>query len=155
LFSNPELLKKIQMDIGYLAGGESPQTLLGTRPGASAIAVWALLNHLGTNGYRKIVKNCMKLTHRFAQGLEKIPGLTLVTKPTLNIVGIKSEIVSVADLAAALRQKGWAVARFPNHIRVVIMPHIHSNHITLMLSDLKGIMRRFIPKKGDDYDSPF
>ena len=147
LFRNPELLKKIRMAVGYLAGGESPQTLLGTRPGASAIAVWALLKHLGTDGYRKIVKNCMDLTHRFAQEIEKIPGLSLVTKPILNIVGIKSSVVSITDLSTDLRRKGWAVARFPNHIRIVIMPHIRSSHISMIINDLKVIMGS-LTKKG-------
>jgi len=140
LFRNPMLLEKIQMPVKYLAGGESPQTLLGTRPGASAIAVWALLKHLGTDGYKKTVKNCMNLTHRFAQEIEKIPGLSLVTKPVLNIVGIKSSVVSITDLSTGLRRKGWAVAHFPNHIRIVLMPHIRSSHVSMIINDLKTIM---------------
>jgi len=85
----------------------------------------------------------MDLTHRFAQEIEKIPGLSLVTKPVLNIVGIKSSVVSTTDLSAGLRRKGWAVARFPNHIRIVLMPHIRSSHVSMIINDLKAIMGSF------------
>ncbi len=149
LFRNPELMKKIQMKVDYLAGGKSPQTLLGTRPGASAIVVWSLLKHLGINGYGKIVQNCMALTDYFVQEVEKIGSISVVCKPTLNIVGIKSNIVRTADLSIALRQKGWAISQFPNHIRIVIMPHIKLSHLCMLIKDLKEIIRVFNKEKRE------
>ncbi len=143
LFRNTELLKKIQTKVGYLAGGESPQTMLGTRPGASAIAVWSVLKYMGTDAYKKVVKRCMKLTQRFVEEIYKIPGISYVTKPMINIVGLKSDFVDNIELATMLRKKGWAVALFPKHIRIVIMPHIKPTHLSLLVRDLKNIMRRY------------
>ncbi|MDH5684050.1 MAG: tyrosine decarboxylase MfnA [candidate division WOR-3 bacterium] len=147
LFRNAELLKKIQTNVGYLAGGESPQTMLGTKPGASAIAVWSVLKYMGTKGYKKVVRGCMALTQRFVEEIETIPGINLVTKPAINVIGIRSDLLNIFELANLLRRKGWAVALFPNHIRIVIMPHIRPIHITLMIRDLKSIMRKYL-KKG-------
>ncbi len=143
LFRNAELLNKIQTKVGYLAGGESPQTMLGTRPGASAIAVWSVLKYMGTDGYKKVVKRCMRLTQRFIEEIDTIPGISYVTKPTINIIGIKSDLIDNIELATKLRQKGWAVALFPKHIRIVIMPHIKPTHLSLLVRDLKNIIRRY------------
>lgn len=142
LFRNPELYKRIQTNVGYLAGGESPQTLLGTRPGASAIAVWSTLQLIGIEGYKKTVKRCMKLTQRLVEAIESIPKISLVIRPTMNVIGIKSDSVDTKELASTLRQKGWAVALFPKHIRIVIMPHIKPIHINRLISDLKNIVER-------------
>jgi tyrosine decarboxylase / aspartate 1-decarboxylase len=147
LFRNPEILKKIQTNVGYLAGGESPQTMLGTRPGASAIAVWTTLQYFGIEGYKKTVQRSMRLTNRLVDEIQTVPGLSLVIKPTINVIGIKSDRIDIIDLASALRQKGWAVALFPKHIRIVIMPHIKLAHISLFIRDLKNIMRNY-PKRS-------
>uniref|UniRef100_A0A7C6A9F6 Tyrosine decarboxylase MfnA n=1 Tax=candidate division WOR-3 bacterium TaxID=2052148 RepID=A0A7C6A9F6_UNCW3 len=142
LFRDPELYKRIQANVNYLAGGESPQTLLGTRPGASAIAVWSVLKYIGIDGYKKIVKRCMELTQRLANAIDSMDKISCVIKPTINVIGIKSDFIDIRDLASALRRKGWAVALFPNHIRIVIMPHTKPVHINWLVRDLKNILRK-------------
>lgn len=148
LFRHAGLRKRIQTEVGYLAGGESPQTMLGTRPGASAIAVWSVLKYMGTEGYQKMVKRCMKLTQRLVEEIDTIPGISCVTKPTINIIGIKSDLVDNIELASELRKNGWAVALFPKHIRIVIMPHLKSTHLSWLVRDLKNIMSRYNKKRS-------
>ena len=140
LFRNNDLRKLIARRVSYMAGGETEQaTLVGTRSGASVIAVWALLRHLGMDGYKKIVKRCMDLTWKLAMEIPKIKGFSLVTKPTLNIIGLKSDSFSIRQVAYELRLRGWAVSLFPKHIRIVVMPHIRERHIEMFLEDLREI----------------
>ncbi|MEM2917661.1 MAG: tyrosine decarboxylase MfnA [Candidatus Bathyarchaeia archaeon] len=142
LFRNSAMANAIALKVPYLAGGETEQaTVVGTRSGASAIAVWALLKHLGKEGYRRIVKRCMNLTWRLADGIRRVEGLSLITEPALNIVGIKSEEKSIQTIATRLRQKGWAISLFPTHIRVAVMPHVKPLHIEMFLNDIKEIMQ--------------
>lgn len=137
LFQNENLRKTVSWDIPYLSGGETEQaTLVGTRSGASAIAVWTLMKHLGREGYRSIVGKCMRLTFKLAEEIPKIRGLSTVTKPTMNIVGLKSNMVSTCRIAKELRLRKWAVSLFPTHIRIVVMPHIQEQHIEELLEDL-------------------
>lgn len=144
LFRNGQLRKTVAWNVSYLAGGETEQaTLVGTRSGASVIAVWALLNHLGREGYKRIVRHCMRLTQKLAVEIQKIKGLDIVAEPTMNIVGIKSEVLDIRRVARELRLRRWAVALFPRHIRVVVMPHIQEQHIEKFLDDLKEIVNRF------------
>lgn len=149
LFREVAMINAVSKKVSYLAGGETEQTtLLGTRPGASCLAVWALLKHLGREGYRTIIKRCMRLTLKLAQGIEEIEGLSLAVSPTMNMVGIKSEELSVELLAQELRERGWAIALFPGYIRIVVMPHIKPSHIKAFLEDLKDTVKKLRGRKG-------
>jgi len=143
LFRDGRLEKKVALDIPYLSGGETEQTtLVGTRSGASVIAVWSLLEYLGTEGYIKIVKRCMQLTWKLTEEIQKIKGLDTVIQPTMNIIGLKSEIFDIRRIAQELRLRKWAVSLFPNHIRIVLMPHVHEQHIESFLEDLNAIAHK-------------
>jgi len=141
LFRDEAIMKSVSVEIPYLAGGNTKQsTIVGTRSGASAVAVWALLTHLGREGYKAVVKRCMNLTSKLAEGIEKMDKVSLVTKPVMNVVGIKSNVIDVRLIAQKLREKGWAVSVFPNHIRIAVMPHIKLAHVQSFLKDLKKII---------------
>jgi tyrosine decarboxylase/aspartate 1-decarboxylase len=143
LFRNERLRRLITWNISYLAGGETEQsTFVGTRSGASVIAVWTLLKHLGKEGYRKIVSRCMYLTWKLAREIPRIKGLDVMTEPTINIVGLKSEVFDIRKVAQELRLRSWAVSLFPEHIRIVVMPHVRKQHIEKFLEDLKDIINK-------------
>ena len=149
LFRDAAMMNAVGKKVSYLAGGETEQTtLLGTRPGASCVAVWALFKHLGREGYRTVVDRCMRLTLKLAEGIEETEGVSLAAHPTLNIVGIKPEDLSVELLARELRKRGWAIALFPSYIRIVVMPHIKSFHIEAFLEDLKDIVEKLKGRKS-------
>lgn len=142
LFRDASMLKVVSMRIPYMAKGETEQaTIVGTRAGASALAVWALLMHLGKEGYRAVIERCMKLTWKLGEGVQQINGMSLVTQPTINIVGMKPDIMDIQLTARELRRRGWAISLFPRHIRIVIMPHIKLSHIESFLKDLREIVK--------------
>ncbi|MEM3731805.1 MAG: tyrosine decarboxylase MfnA [Candidatus Bathyarchaeia archaeon] len=143
LFRSEELRKAVAWKISYLAGGETEQaTLVGTRSGASVIAVWALLKHLGLKGYMRIVGSCMRLTRRLVNEIRSIDGFDIVTEPTMNVVGLKSDAFNIRMVAQELRHRGWAISLFPSHIRIVVMPHVRWKHIKLFIEDLKETAKK-------------
>jgi len=143
LFRNEKLRETVAWNVSYMAGGETEQaTLVGTRSGASVIAVWSLLKHLGKEGYKKIVTRCIRLTWKLAKEIREIKGLDIATEPTMNIVGIKSKVFNIRQIAKELRLRKWAVSLFPNHIRIVVMPHVQKQHVEKFLSDLKDVANR-------------
>jgi tyrosine decarboxylase/aspartate 1-decarboxylase len=140
LFRNKKIRELISWNISYLAGGEAKHaSIAGTRSGASVIAVWSLLKHLGKDGYKRIIKHCMRLTWKLSDEIEDIEGLEIMAKPTMNIVGLTSHTLNVKRVAEELRRKGWAIALFPKHIRIVIMPYVREQHVNKFLADLKNI----------------
>ncbi|HVP15900.1 MAG TPA: tyrosine decarboxylase MfnA [candidate division Zixibacteria bacterium] len=141
VFRNESFRRAVSWGISYLSGGETEQTtLVGTRSGASAIAVWAVMKHLGREGYRKIVRKCMRLTIKLAGEIPKIRGLSVVTEPTMNVVGLRSDSFDIRRIAEELRLRKWAISLFPRHIRIVLMPHIQEKHVDEFLQDLNKIV---------------
>lgn len=150
LFRNEETRKAVAWKIPYLAGGETEHaTIVGTRSGASVIAVWALLKHLGVEGYKMVVERCMRLTWKLVKEIKRVEGLDVVVKPTMNIVGLKSDVFGIRRIANELRLRGWAVSVFPNHIRIVVMPHVRERHIKSFVEDLKVVTEKL---EGGKYE---
>jgi len=142
MFRNANLKRAVTWKVPYLAGGETEQaTFVGSRSGASVITVWALLQHLGREGYRRIVERCMRLTWKLAEEVRCVDGLDVMTDPVTNVVGITSDRFDVKLIAEKLRKEGWAVALFPKHIRIVLMPHIQDEHVESFLQDLRNAIK--------------
>ena len=144
LFRERKYLESMAIETPYLTE-DMQSTLVGTRSGAAAAATWALLKHLGKDGYRKIAVECMEITDFLAAGIKKA-GFELVTPPQLNIVAFRSKNISVDEIALRLEDKGWAVsmASYPNSIRIIVMPHLKLEHIEDFLVDLELINEELI-----------
>lgn len=148
LFRNNAMTETIATRVPYLSGIEICQsTLLGTRSGASAIAVWALLKHLGKAGFRTIVERCLSLTKTLVNGIQKIDELDILTEPPLNVVGITSNKIDIHLVGKKLREYGWAISLPSNTIRIVIMPHISLACIRNLLRDIKKICEKLIDEE--------
>lgn len=139
IFREKKYLEAISVPAPYLAGGKVWQaTITGTRPGANALAVWAMIKHLGFEGYKEVVKKAMELSRWFAGELKKIPGVYLIREPVLNIVSFGTENLEVVE--AELKRRGWGISAHRGYIRIVMMPHVKREHLEEFLEDLRGIM---------------
>jgi tyrosine decarboxylase/aspartate 1-decarboxylase len=142
LYRSDQLASVVKVLVPYLSGGETAQgTIVGTRCGASVLATWALLKHLGRKGYADTVKRCLELTNYLGEAVKRIDGIFLLTEPVLNIIGIAARALSIQTLAKRLREKGWAVSLFKRHIRIVLMPHLKLHHIEKFILDLKRTVK--------------
>lgn len=139
------ILQKTGFEIPYLAGGNFKHFhFVGTRPGASVIAFWAIMKYLGMDGFTKMIQNCMLNTDYLANKISEIQGIKLATKPVLNLVGITTEgNASICEIDNKLRKKNWMLGKFIdfNLIRVVMMPHVKYEHLTRFVEDLEEILR--------------
>lgn len=144
LFRERKYLEVMAIETPYLTE-DLQSTVVGTRTGAATAATWALLKHLGREGYQEVSKKCMEITSILAEGVEKA-GFELITRPELNIVAFRSSETPVEEIARRLENKGWAVsmASYPRAIRIIVMPHLKLEHIEAFLADLeiiKGITK--------------
>jgi len=138
---NPSILRSIATYVSYLAGGPTFSWLIsGTRPGASAYATLSALLALGYPGLRKIALRALELAKWFANELEQIPGVRLLTQPVCNIVAFTTPCDR--RVWRYLRHKRRFLSLTPTHLRVVIMPHVKRKHLEDLLQALRSLLAR-------------
>ena len=138
LFKDKFLLESLSVHTPYLTV-RTQSSLTGTRSGAAVAATYAVMTHLGMDGYKTIVDNCMEMTYYLAEKAKKI-GFNPVIDPVMNIVCLKTDYpVEIQD--RLLSDFGWrvSVTHNPQSIRLVIMPHMTRDIISEFLDDLASI----------------
>lgn len=107
--------------------------ILGTRSGAPVAAGYAVTHYLQNEGYKKRVQMIMDTTTYAVQKINEI-GLSLVTKPVLNVIAVHVDHLN--EIVDRLATYGWKVNKIKHlsSFRLVIMPQI-----------TKKIIDEFIP----------
>ena len=133
-------LDEISIETPYISS-KKQAGILATRSGGPVAAAYAVTSYLGQDGYKKIVKNCLDVTNYTADKLEKI-GLTLVTKPTMNVIGVKMKHTSL--VVNELTKLGWKVNKMQrlSAIRIVLMPHVNKKIIDKFIPDLEKVCKK-------------
>ena len=114
------------------------RSMTGTRGGASVAATLAVLEHLGVQGYRNVVRKCMRLTNLCVEEAAEF-GVYPVISPVMNIIAFK--LPRLQRLALRLTARGWRISVMGGALRIVIMPHINETTILEFISDLKELVK--------------
>ena len=142
---DPSILQDAGFEIPYLAGGGFKHFhIVGTRPGGTVIAFWAIFHHLGMEGFKKIVKQCMDNTMFLKKRLSRINGIKLAADPVMNLIGITTENGDdICKIDEEMRKRDWMLGKFTkfNLIRIVIMPHVTQEHLSKFSDDLEEVLQ--------------
>ena len=139
LFRETEYLDDLEIHTPYLSISKQ-YSLTGTRSGAAVASTYAVMKHLGREGYRSVVDQCMEQTREIVSGAKAL-GIETVIDPVMNIVALN--VPQADDVRKKLLDDfGWhvSITRNPRALRLVIMPHIDSNTIELFLGDLEKLV---------------
>ena len=82
-------------------------TTSSTKPGSRAAAAWAVMKHLGRDGYRRSTAHLIELVRTLAAGIGTIPGLRLLAAPAVSVIAFTSQTVDLADVHRRLAAAGW------------------------------------------------
>lgn len=69
------LKKLIGQAIDYLP--QKDETVSGSRPGSSAVAIWSMIHHLGFQGYKNIIDGCREVKEFFIEYLKTVDPLAI------------------------------------------------------------------------------
>ncbi len=138
LFRDESYLKSLEVETPYLTS-KTQYTLTGTRPGTGVASAYAVLKHLGYEGMRRIVAECMKNTRAIVEEMRGL-GFEPVIEPVMNVVAFATE--KAEKLKEELYRRGWVIStmRNPRAIRFVIMPHVTEE----VIKEFVGVMRSVI-----------
>ena len=143
LFRGQECLSALETETHYLTRARQA-SLTGTRSGAAAAATYAVMMHLGREGFKEMVDYCMDLTNHLVKGAREI-GISPAIEPIMNVVAL--QVPSPAQVREELMKRGWHVSmtREPNRaLRLILMKHMTRENIDLFLGDLQEVCRKLI-----------
>lgn len=120
---------------GGLYGSPS---MCGTRAGGPIAAAWAIMNHLGEEGYLRITKTTMETSKRLIEGINAIPGLQVFGEPVASVFGFGSDEIDIFALSEAMEARGWHLDRLqrPSGLHMMITP-AHAPLVDEILADLR------------------
>jgi len=126
---------EISVNTPYISS-EKQVGILSTRSGGPVAAAYAVVKYLGREGYKNLVKGCMDITKYTEKEINDL-GLSLVVKPTMNVLGVK--LKNPSKIVKKLTEMGWKVNKMDrlSAIRIVLMPHVTKEIIDKFIPDLE------------------
>lgn len=98
----------------WLGGLYGSSGILGTKGGGPWAAAWAVMRHLGREGYDRLAAAARNAAEQIAEAVQSTPGLVLRAEPDATLLCIGAvddaqlDVNAVADL---LWQRGWYLDR--------------------------------------------
>jgi glutamate/tyrosine decarboxylase-like PLP-dependent enzyme len=127
----------------WLGGVYGSSGVLGTKSGGPIAAAWAVLHHIGDEGYLGLTKAAREATVEIVQALNADPRLVVRAQPDATLVSFGSalptlDIYAVADGLAA---RGWYVDRQapPPSIHLTVNA-VHATTYREFLADLSDVL---------------
>ncbi|WBQ02063.1 pyridoxal phosphate-dependent decarboxylase family protein [Kribbella sp. CA-293567] len=85
-------------------------TTQSTKSGAPLAAAWAVVHHIGDEGYQRLARTSYDATLRLAEAAAKVEGLTVLARPATTLLALRSdERADVFTIADELTALGWFV----------------------------------------------
>lgn len=139
------LPKDLIFELHYLGGTEESYTLNFSRPGAQVIGQYYNLIHLGFNGYRDIMENCLSNARLLSKALERTGWFTCVSS-----IHQKKGLKAVKDTVLLGSAPGETSADYVAGLPVVAFrlsdrfqkdyPHVKQESISILLRSKQYII---------------
>ena len=131
------------------AGLYATPAIAGARSGAPTVAAWAVMQHLGLDGYKALVADLCATVARVRTGIGAIGGLQIVGEPIGPLLALRSEEVDLYAVADVMDEWGWHLNRNtdPYGLHLMISP-AHRDVVDQLLTDLADAMSHHGPSKG-------
>nr|WP_042187773.1 aminotransferase class V-fold PLP-dependent enzyme [Kibdelosporangium sp. MJ126-NF4] len=128
-------------------------TMQSTRSGGPIAAAWAVLRHIGDDGYLELAGRALAAVRRIREGLEQA-GLTVLGDPVSTLLSVTSSEIDLFSLADRLRERGWyvqpqfAFRNSPANLHLTVTAANHGNE-ELFLSDVRAAIADATPVEVD------
>jgi len=93
----------------WLGGFYASPAIQGTRPAMPYATAWAVMHHLGIDGYKRLTAIAIETQRKMVAGVRAIDGLRVLGEPEAHLVAMASadpglDVFAVGD---ALQRRGW------------------------------------------------
>ena len=139
---------------GWLGGTYGSPTLAGTRPAGPIAAAWAVLQHLGEEGYVRLAEATHDAALRLAEGIRSTPGLVLRGDPDATVMAFGASEPDELDIYAVgdrLVARGWHLDRQkpPDSLHAMVNA-VHADVIDTLVDDIAAATAEVAGVRGAD-----
>jgi glutamate/tyrosine decarboxylase-like PLP-dependent enzyme len=123
------------------AGGMTTPTLAGTRPGGAIASAWAVLRHLGVDGYREKARLVCETRAKLCDAIRAIDGMIVHGDPQLGLYAYGSTKNDPYAIWGGLVRRGWfsGLTTEPRGIHQMLSP-AHADVADEYLADLREVI---------------
>jgi glutamate/tyrosine decarboxylase-like PLP-dependent enzyme len=123
--------------------------IAGARPAAPIATAWAVMTHLGAEGYTEIVRDLMATTATVRGAIEALDGVEIVGDPIGPVLATRSDTVDLYAVADVLDDRGWNVNRNtdPRGLHVMLSP-AHAAVADAFVADLADAVAHHGESRG-------
>ncbi len=119
------------------AGRYGSPAMAGARPAAPIAVAWAVINHLGVDGYCEIVRGLCDTFTTLRTGIDAIDGLRIVGDPVGPVLCFEGDGIDAYAVGDVMDGKGWHLNRNvdPRSLHLMVSP-AHAQRVDELLADL-------------------
>lgn len=144
-------LKKYQMFIydRWPGGLYLSFAMAGARPAAPIAAAWAVLRHLGEEGYMALAKKIADTTREIRAGISALPGMRVIADPVMGVFAFTSDRDDIFAIGDAMDDRGWCLdrQRNPDALHLMLSPE-HARVADDFLADLAQAVEHHGASRG-------
>ncbi|MFM7082393.1 MAG: pyridoxal phosphate-dependent decarboxylase family protein [Actinomycetota bacterium] len=141
----------------WLGGTYGSSGMLGTKSGGPIAAAWAVLHHLGDDGYLRLTRSARETAMSIASAINDDPRLSLRAAPDATLLCFGAALnpksgvplFDVFALGDALSARGWYVDRQspPPSLHLTVNA-VHANTASSFIADLQAATDEIVAKSG-------
>jgi glutamate/tyrosine decarboxylase-like PLP-dependent enzyme len=153
LHRDEQHLKKHQLFIydRWPGGLYASFAMAGARPALPIAAAWAIMNHLGEEGYVGLARAVRDTTRKLREGIGAIPGLHVIGEPVMGVFAFGSDTLDVFAIGDVMDERGWHLDRQngPEALHLMLSP-AHAEVADAFLADLREAAAAHGTSKGKE-----
>ncbi len=124
-------------------------TTAGTRPAGPIAAAWAVLAHLGADGYTALTEVVRDTTRALREGVDALDGLHVLGDPDATTFAFGSQRHDISAVGDVMDDRGWHLDRQPDSLHLIVMPQ-HARVVEPFLADLADAVETHGDSRGKE-----
>jgi glutamate/tyrosine decarboxylase-like PLP-dependent enzyme len=123
--------------------------IAGARPAAPIATAWAVMTHLGAEGYTEIVRDLMATTAKVRDAIASLDGIEIVADPIGPVLSFASDTVDLYAVADVMDDRGWNLNRNtePRGLHLMLSP-AHGAVADALIADLRDAVAHHGESRG-------
>jgi len=111
--------------------------MAGARPAAPIATAWAVLTHLGIDGYTEIMRGLMGTVAKVRAAVDAMPDVEVVGDPIGPVLAFRSDTIDLYAVGDVMDAKGWNLNRNvdPPGLHLMLSP-VHAEAVDDLIADL-------------------